>query len=73
MSVFTQNSIIVFLNSSTAINDGQLGSSLFTLGANYSIFFATAIIHYCAGVDGCGLDPASTWFLPPTEFWNDPK
>lgn len=59
---------MVFRNSSIAIKDGQLGASLLTLGTNDSIFFATAIIHYCAGVDGRGVDPASTWFLTPSEF-----
>ena len=52
MSVFMQKSIIVFLSSSIAINDGQLGASRYTLGTKDFIFFATAIYHYCAGVEG---------------------
>ena len=66
-----QKSISVFLISSTIINDGQFGASLFTLGTKDYIFFATAINHYCAGVDGLGVDPASTWFLIPKDCWND--
>ena len=71
MSVLTQKSINVFLNSSIAKNEGQLGASLLTFGTNVSIFFDTAIIHYCTGVDGLGEVPASTWFLIPSAFWKD--
>ena len=60
MSVLIQKSMMVLRSSSVAIKDGQLGASLLTFGTNDSIFFATAIIHYCAGVDGLGVDPAST-------------
>ena len=43
-----------------ARKEGQLGASRFTLGTKVSIFFDTAIIHYCTGVDGLGEVPAST-------------
>ena len=69
--MLTQKSIRVFLSSSTARKEGQFGASRFTLGTKVSIFFDTAIIHYCTGVDGLGEVPASTWFLIPIALWKD--